>query len=68
MAIVLKKYEGELTLQCETPTCMNRGEFLFGEEKESLARKMILCNSCVKAIEKGGKKQSKQPSKPSQNS
>lgn len=68
MAIVLKKYEGELTLQCETPTCLNRGEFLFGEEKESLARKIILCKSCVAAIEKGGKRQSAKSSKASQNS
>ena len=68
MAITLKKYQGELSLQCETPTCMNRGEYLFGEEKESLARKLILCNRCVTAIEKGVKQQSKQPSRASRNS
>ncbi|MBO5408428.1 MAG: hypothetical protein J6A61_03360 [Clostridia bacterium] len=68
MAITLKKYQGELTLQCETPTCLNRGEYLFGEEKESIARKIILCKRCVTAIEKGVKQQSRQPSKQSQNS
>lgn len=68
MSILLKKYEGELTLQCETPTCMNRGEYLFGEEKESLSRKIILCKSCVTAIEKGEKRKSTKQSKPSQNS
>ncbi len=68
MSITLKKYAGELALQCETPTCMNRGEFLFGEEKESLAQKIILCKTCVSAIAKGAKQQSKQTRTTSQNS
>lgn len=66
MAIKLVKYTGELSLQCETPTCMNEGRYLFGEESESLARKTIFCEKCIKAIEKGVKQQSKSASRTSQ--
>lgn len=68
LAIVLKEYRGELVLQCETPTCLNRGEYLFGEEKEPLSRKIILCKNCVKAIQKGGAKLSKTSAKTLPNS
>ena len=63
MAISLKEYRGELVLQCETPTCMNRGEYLFGEEREPMSRKIILCKNCVRAIQKGGPKPSKASAK-----
>ena len=68
MAIKLAEYRGELVLQCETPTCLNRGEYLFGEEKEPLSRKIILCKNCVKAIQKGGAKLSKTSAKTLPNS
>ena len=68
MAIKLTEYRGELILQCETPTCLNRGEYLFGEEKEPLSRKIILCKKCVQAIQKGGPKSLKTSAKTLPNS
>ena len=68
MAIKLIKYRGELPLQCETPTCIRPGAYLFGEEKESLAQKIILCEQCAKTIEKGVRQQSKSTSRTLANS